>query len=111
MFFPIGSGGLATTGYSLAALRAAKFLGNSILGYYRPWNAHLASQSQAGRPWHTNPCDRLLASPRIPEVAPGPQDGIPAQLAATNRVLHARLWLLGGFLRGDARECRSPCSG
>src|SRR6266571_6652879 len=35
MIFLIGSGGLATTGYSLAALRAANFLANSILGYYR----------------------------------------------------------------------------
>src|SRR5438128_2913933 len=34
MIFPIGSGGLATTGYSLAALRAANLLGNSILGHY-----------------------------------------------------------------------------
>src|SRR6266571_5923853 len=32
MIFPIGSGGLATTGYSLAALRAANLLSNSILG-------------------------------------------------------------------------------
>src|SRR5438128_11120740 len=32
MIFPIRSGGLATTGYSLAALRAANFLGNSISG-------------------------------------------------------------------------------
>src|SRR5207245_3170174 len=35
MIFPIGSGGLATTGYSLAALRAANFLGNSISGHSR----------------------------------------------------------------------------
>ncbi len=32
MMFPIGSGGLATTGYWLAALRAANILGNPNLG-------------------------------------------------------------------------------
>src|SRR5712692_8497525 len=31
-------------------------------------------------------------------------NGFPAQLAAIDRALHARLWVLGGVFRRDARE-------